>query len=147
MSSLSNSQVSEHSQDQRFLTEPQRRPSPKYESVYSEPGFESDETKKETAKQFARLAARLNASAVTDRERSQLLAERTELLKKRLVGAITKKEEVRLEYVRWSLDRIEDAKHGTALDRLDSEVEQIRKLADEIANLNANLSQLGDRRR
>jgi hypothetical protein len=66
----------------------------------------------------ARLAGRLNAAAVSEEERNSLLRERQHLLDKQFAATITPKERNRLEYVRWSLDRIEDAKYGAALDVL-----------------------------
>ena len=89
--------------------------------------------------QAARLAGRLNASAVTDAERDSLLTERAALLEKVIAGTISRSEQFRLDYVRWSLDRIEDAKHGPALDRLEAQVEEFKKLAEKLQGMSSNL--------
>ena len=68
----------------------------------------------------SRQAGRLNAAIVSDEEINRLLRERKYLLDKRFAGTMTKKEENKLTYIRWSLDRIEDARHGQALDALES---------------------------
>lgn len=64
----------------------------------------------------AKIAGRVNAAGVSQEEHENLLAERQGLLDKKMAGTITGQELNRLEYVRWSLDRIEDAKYGQALD-------------------------------
>lgn len=101
--------------------------------------FESTQGRRETAQQVTRLAARANASAATDKERADLLAERTKLLDKKFDGTLTKSENIRLEYVRWSLDRIEEARHGPALDKLESKIEEIQRLAARLAGLRDGL--------
>ncbi|KRB40990.1 hypothetical protein [Phenylobacterium sp. Root700] len=70
----------------------------------------------------ARKAGRVNARAISDAEQDALLTERQTLLDAVFDGTATRKEERRLEYIRWSLDRIEDAKHGEHLDRLEEVV-------------------------
>lgn len=57
-----------------------------------------------------------------DQEAIALLDERQALLDKKFDGTITKSELNRLEYVRWSLDRIEDARYGENLDALAKKV-------------------------
>ncbi len=87
------------------------------------------------------MAGRLNAATVSERERIELLHERQHLVDKELDGTITKKEANRLAYVRWSLDRIEDARHGGALDTLESFVVQYEQLVKEIDNLQSQLNE------
>src|SRR6267142_4796435 len=70
----------------------------------------------------SRMAGRINAAGISDEEHQVLLRERQRLLDKKLAGEISAKESNRLEYVRWSLDRIEDAKYGQALDILEGSV-------------------------
>lgn len=89
----------------------------------------------------SRLAGRINASNVSEHEHNALLRERQTLLDKKFNGTITRKEANRLEYVRWSLDRIEDAKYGQALDFLESSVAQYEQLQDDLRNLQAQLTQ------
>src|SRR4030066_1410556 len=57
-----------------------------------------------------KLAGRLNAANVTEEERQQLLKEGKLLLDKKFAGQITQSESNKFEYVRGSLDRIEDAR-------------------------------------
>jgi hypothetical protein len=97
--------------------------------------------------QAARLAGRLNASAVTDAERNELLAERLKLLDKVDAGTISRKEEIRLEYVRWSLDRIEDARHGPAMDRLEAQIDEFQRVASRLMGVRGNLDALTTKRR
>lgn len=102
-------------------------------------GNDTDPLSSEAAQQATRRAARLNASKVSDEEIASLLAERQVLLDKHFDGTITRGERTRLEYVRWSLDRIEDAKHGAALDTLESHVERIEELAEQLDALRDQL--------
>ena len=87
----------------------------------------------------AKLAGRLNASAISPEEHHALLNERQMLLDKKLGGAITKRESNRLEYVRWNLDRIEDARHGVSLDILETEVLRYEQFEESLANLRDQL--------
>jgi len=50
-------------------------------------------------------------NAYTESEQQQLLDERQTLLDKKFDGSITRQEANRLEYVRWTLDRIELARY------------------------------------
>jgi hypothetical protein len=90
----------------------------------------------------ARIAGRLNAANVSEKEHKSLLDERQTLLDKKLGGIITRREENRLEYVRWSLDRIEDAKHGHALDVLEGRVAAYEQLLSDMGSLRAQLEEL-----
>jgi len=90
----------------------------------------------------ARIAGRINATNVSEQERNSLLRERQVLLDKKLGGTITGKEANRLEYVRWSLDRIEDAQHGLTLDALESSVVRYEKFLAEVQALQEELRQL-----
>ena len=132
------------------INEPARKPS----TTVSSPDnlFRSFDGQGESAQQMHRLAARMNASAVSDEETKSLLDERQRLLDKHFAGTITKKEKNRLEYVRWNLDRIEDAKNGGWLDKLDARVVELHKLAEHLERLKAQLqhasaSNQGPRRR
>jgi hypothetical protein len=88
----------------------------------------------------AKLAGRLNANAIPLEEQIALLEERQTLLDKKLAGDITRKEANRLEYVRWNLDRIEDAKHGVSLDILETEVLRYEEFEANLANLREQLA-------
>jgi hypothetical protein len=89
----------------------------------------------------ARIAGRLNAANVSETEHNSLLRERQALLDKKLGGTIARKEENRLEYIRWSLDRIEDAKHGHTLDMLEDRVRAYEQLLSDMQSLRAQLEQ------
>jgi hypothetical protein len=99
----------------------------------------------------SRIAGRLNAASVPEEEHQSLLRERHALLDKKLAGTITRREENRLEYVRWSLDRIEDAKYGRTLDALEDRVRAYEQLLTDIQSLQTQLEQhipkRGQRRR
>ena len=87
-----------------------------------------------------REAGRLNALAATDKELNSLLEERKALLSKKLVsGELSRDDLDRLEYVRWSLDRIEDARHGAALDRLQSLVDAYKRELRDLQTLNTTI--------
>lgn len=87
----------------------------------------------------SRLAGRINAAAVSETEHKELLREREDLLKKKFDETISRRELNRLEYVRWSLDRIEDAKYGNVLEALDSAVTRYEKILDELNALGLRL--------
>jgi len=89
----------------------------------------------------ARIAGRLNAANISPAEHAELLAERQRLLDKQFAGAITRKEQNRLEYVRWSLDRIEDAKYGQTLDALEGWVERYEQFSKELRDFQTQLAQ------
>jgi hypothetical protein len=101
--------------------------------------FEVQVSETGAKQQIARLTARLNASKVSDVEAKAWLEEREQLVSKQLEGTITKKELARLDYVRWSLDRIEDGKHGAVLDGLESHIIQFEKVANQLSRLNNDL--------
>jgi hypothetical protein len=87
----------------------------------------------------AKLAGRINASNISQEEHDSLLKERQDLLAKKFNGEITRKESNRLEYVRWSLDRIDDAKFGEAFDSLDAAVSRYEEFLREIRDLQSKL--------
>jgi hypothetical protein len=88
-----------------------------------------------------RMAGRLNVANISERETGELLGERQALLDKKLSNQITRQEENRLEYVRWSLDRIEDAKYGETLDLLDEYVKRYERLEIGLQDLREQLIQ------
>ncbi len=87
----------------------------------------------------SRIAGRLNAANISDAEHSSLLRARQALLDKKLGGTITRREENRLEYIRWSLDRIEDAKYGHTLDLLEDRVRAYEQLLSDMQFLRSQL--------
>ena len=88
----------------------------------------------------ARLAGRLNATKIT-RKNTTLLLERQKLLDKKFAGEITRRESNRLEYVRWSLDRVEDARHDEAIDALEDAVARYEHFGDGLLDLKRQLTQ------
>ena len=86
-----------------------------------------------------RMAARLNAASATEEERQNLLRQRKELLDKKFEGQITPSEINTLKYVRWSLDRIEDARYGSAVDVLEDSVSRYENFISEIQSLSSQL--------
>lgn len=113
----------------------------------SEPGFAMRGSDRGAQEQVARLTARLNASKVSDAEVKALHEERQQLLDKQLDGTITKRQLARLDYVRWSLDRIEDAKHGATLDELESQIAQFERLSNQLNQLRDDLNRAATPRR
>lgn len=94
----------------------------------------------------ARLAGRVNASNVSPDEERELLREREALIIKRIGNEITRREINRLEYIRWSLDRIEDARHGHSLDSLEGLVEFYEKFEADVESLKLQLEQMRKRK-
>jgi hypothetical protein len=95
-----------------------------------------------------RRAARMNASSISEEEEKKLHAERHALLDKEFNKTITRQEILRLEYVRWSLDRIDDAKHGAKLDAIERRLVRFEQFAAEVDDFKKRLIQVaaGDRR-
>jgi hypothetical protein len=97
--------------------------------------------------QTTRMAARMNASSISSEEEAHLHAERQKLLDKQFDKTITRAESIRLDYVRWSLDRIDDAKHGPAIDALERQIARYEAFAVEVRDLKAQLQSHTSRRR
>ena len=90
----------------------------------------------------SRRAGRINAASIPVTEHKALLLERQLLLDKKFSGSITRKEANKLEYVRWSLDRIEDAKYGSITDVLEHSVSSYEQFSTDIKLLHAQLFDL-----
>lgn len=90
----------------------------------------------------SRRAGRINAAGASEDELRSLLLQRQHLLDKKFEGSMTRKDEIKLEYVRWSLDRIEDARHGEHLDRLESAIGRYEDLKGDIHALLRQLTEL-----
>lgn len=90
----------------------------------------------------SRAAGRLNASAITQAEEDRWRAERRDLLKKVVDGTATRTDENRLQYVRWSLDRIDDARMGENLDELERAVDMYEAFLGEVRAIGAQLNVL-----
>jgi hypothetical protein len=95
---------------------------------------------------MSRVAGRLNAARIPQREIDDWQRERTLLLDKKLGGSLTAREARRLQYVRWTLDRIDDARYGISLDRLEEAVRLQEEMAARIDALTTELHQfIGNR--
>jgi hypothetical protein len=99
------------------------------------------------AAKMAQIAGRLNASRATDQEYADLLEERQALVEKELAGTLTQRQGTRLTYVRWSLDRIEDARYGASFDELEARVAELEKFSEEVAKLHDDFQKVGARKR
>jgi hypothetical protein len=87
----------------------------------------------------SRLLARLNTTMVKREEVESLLRERQALLDKKFDGTMTRSDENRLEYVRWSLGRIQDARSGPSLDALENIVEGYERFLSDMRNFERQL--------
>jgi hypothetical protein len=94
----------------------------------------------------ARRVGRLSTAAISLGEEEELHQERQRLLDKKFAGILTRSEENRLSYVRWSLERIEDARVGPLLDEIETRLLQYEKLARDIASLKDILQSSTSRR-
>jgi hypothetical protein len=95
----------------------------------------------------SRMAGRLNAATISDEDYEALLKERQDLLDKKFDKTISRQEEIRLEYVRWSLDRIEDARQGHVLDALEGAISEYENFLLDIRSLQEDLQQHLKRKR
>ncbi len=109
--------------------------SARQDEILAMPGVSTD-----IASKTWKAAGRRNASSASEQELQELLAERAALLRKKLKqGKHDGAEEARLQYVRWSLDRIEDARHGHHLDRLQQAVDVYQAELLDLQRLNTLL--------
>jgi hypothetical protein len=77
---------------------------------------------------------RLVTSLAPEAERQKILQERNELVRRQFKGGISEREEKRLEFLRWQLDRFDDADRGEALDRLEIITQTHEKFAKELTS-------------
>ncbi len=88
----------------------------------------------------SRIAGRINAASIPDAEHEEFLRERQRLLDKKFAGTISREEAHRLEYIRWTLDRIDDAKHGLVLESLEGHVRGYEQFQADLHSLINQLS-------
>lgn len=88
----------------------------------------------------SRIAGRVNAANIKSSEIDHLLRERQLLLDKKFAGQASRRDLNRLAYVRWSLDRAEDAKYGQGLDNLENAVESYERLLADLESLTRELT-------
>jgi hypothetical protein len=89
---------------------------------------ESHRLPAEQIKEINRAVTRKLPQATID----EFIKERADLVKKKLDGNISTKEEQRLAFVRWQLDRVEDAIYGKRLDVLERITQVYEGFASEI---------------
>ncbi|CAN7268888.1 hypothetical protein [Caballeronia sp. LjRoot31] len=68
-------------------------------------------------------------------ERQRLLEERQKLIDRKLSGTLSQSDRNRYEYVLWTLDQIEDARHGAALDRLEMSIARYESFMEGVEQL------------
>jgi hypothetical protein len=86
------------------------------------------------------MAGRLNAASISEDEHADLLRQRQALLDKELAGTIDRSEKNKLEYVRWSLDRIEDARYGQEMDALEETIKRYERFEVSLRDFNTELA-------
>jgi len=94
----------------------------------------------------ARIAGRMNAASISSDEFNALLKERQLLLDKNFAGTMTPREANRLTYIRWTLDRIEDAQSGWKLDQLESSALRYEQMLEALLSLQKDLMRRAGRR-
>lgn len=95
----------------------------------------------------AKTAGRINASKISEAEHRSLLEERHRLVAAKFENGLSRRQQNRLKYIDWSLDRIEDAKHGLHLDMLEAKLELYERLANDIASLRSDLARFAPKKR
>lgn len=95
----------------------------------------------------SRRAGRLNAASISDKELDDLLVERQLLLDKQFSETITRPETIRLTYVKWQLDRIEDARYGETLDALENWAEKYEQFKSQVEIMQRDLAGLKQKKR
>lgn len=83
-----------------------------------------------SSKEASRRLARL----VPQEEHAKLLDKHKYLVEKRFTTGLTRSEELDLQLIRWSLDRIDDANVGAGLDFLERIASSQENLAERITN-------------
>ncbi len=91
---------------------------------------------------FVLASARMSARQVDDGEVERLLSEHRILAHEKVMGRADCRQLARLEYVQWTLDRIDDAKSGPALDVLDSEVSLMKQLGEDLISLKRSIDRI-----
>ncbi len=90
--------------------------------------------------EIAKLAGRAIARQTSETDERALLKEREALLGKQMAARLSKAEARRLEFVRWSLARIEDARIGPTLDQLELAVKRYEDFLSDITRLRQELN-------
>ena len=94
-----------------------------------------------------RRAGRLNASSIGSDEVEELIAERKALLEKQYTLGLSEGEIRRLAMIRWSLDRVDDARSGEVLDALEGAIVRYEALRQEIHSLLHQLNEFSPKKK
>lgn len=78
---------------------------------------------------------RLITRKISPKVKEDLIEERNFLVRKKFGDGLSNKEERRLIYVRWQLDRFDDAESGEILDYLEDVADEHEKFAKDISTL------------
>ena len=88
------------------------------------------------------MAGRVNAGRISEAEIADKIAQHAALVLKKYEDKLSFEEERKLTYLRWDLDRIENAFHGPGLDVLEAAVSDYenfyKRLASFADDLNAS---------
>jgi hypothetical protein len=76
-----------------------------------------------------------------DLEEDEIVSERNILVKRKYKEGISKREQVRLRYLEWQIDRIEDAIAGESIDELEALVESQERLVQTMEKWGSVVSQ------
>ena len=87
----------------------------------------------------ARMAGRLSAANTSEVELARYLQEHAALVQKKYNGNFIPADERRLRYLRWILDRIEDAQYGAGLDALEDAVVAYETFYKELESFSVEL--------
>ncbi|MGO9091475.1 MAG: hypothetical protein ACLQGU_12475 [bacterium] len=68
-------------------------------------------------------------------EKKKLMREHLDLVKKRARTGLERSENLRLQLIRWKLDRIEDAEHGEEIDKLEAIIRAKEALAKDLEKI------------
>lgn len=73
----------------------------------------------------------LTIAHLADKE-DNFITERKQLVLKEITNGLTRNEKIKIKYLTWLLDRIEDAQNGEFLDHLEKLVNQQEKIANSV---------------
>lgn len=85
------------------------------------------------------LARRELAARASQKQIDALVAEHNALTTAKFERGLEKKEKLRLQYVRWALDRVRDVELGDHLDRIERIIEAHESVAEDIDRLATQL--------
>lgn len=95
---------------------------------------------------LTKFAARWNARKTPAAEIERWFREHAALSLKEVEGTLTEEEALHLNYVRWNLNRIEDARVGPQLDKLEEAIDRYEGFLAEIRGFTADLDRRANTR-